>query len=253
MSRENQLTAEENDTSKQHSLSVIVPALNEAGNITHTIDTIKRAAQGNLSQYEIIIVNDGSTDATKEICEELVSHSNNIHLINNPINKGIGFSFNTGCLTARYENIVMIPGDNEIEYTSIQLLFKKINTTDVLLLYTQNTQVRSLKRRIISLLFIKTLNLCFNLNVKYYNGPCVIKTHLLRQVPLKRKSFAYMAAIVVRLLKSGATYLEIGMSIQPRQYGGSKALSLKNLLTVFYDIFLLWVEIYIQKKRYITK
>jgi hypothetical protein len=92
------------------------------------------------------------------------------------------------------------------------------------------------------------MNVIFGLKLRYYNGPCVFKASLLRNIPLAADSFAYMACILVRLIKSGATFIEVDMFIQPREYGNSKALCFKNFLKVFRDILYLFNEIYFNKK-----
>ena len=71
---------------------IIIPAFNEADGISKLIDDLKE----NYTQYDYVIVNDGSTDSTKRLCRE-----KNYNVINLPINLGIGGAVQTGYKYAR--------------------------------------------------------------------------------------------------------------------------------------------------------
>ncbi|MCM1134078.1 MAG: glycosyltransferase family 2 protein [Clostridium sp.] len=86
---------------------IIIPAFNEAENIEKVVSNLIE----NYPQYDYVIINDGSTDATKKICEK-----NNYHTLNLPINMGIGGAVQTGYRYARendYDVAVQIDGDGQ--------------------------------------------------------------------------------------------------------------------------------------------
>ena len=86
---------------------IIIPAYNEAENIVKTVEAIKEKAKG----FDYIIINDCSTDQTKEICEE-----NGYNIINLPINLGIGGAVQTGYKYAYnhdYDIAVQVDGDGQ--------------------------------------------------------------------------------------------------------------------------------------------
>lgn len=92
---------------KQAKCLIIIPAYNEAGNIEKVIDNLTT----NYPQYDYVIVNDGSVDATKKICSDY--HYQAIHL---PINMGIGGAVQTGyqyALENEYDMAVQIDGDGQ--------------------------------------------------------------------------------------------------------------------------------------------
>ena len=229
-------------------ISVIIPALNEEGNIENTVNTVNSALQNRFRDSEIFIFNDGSTDRTGTIADRLAKEDSRIKVIHNSKNKGLGYNFTEGVRLARYEYTVLVPGDNEISGASISKMFQQVGNTDIVTLYTVNTWIRPFIRRVVSRTFVGLMNNLFNLTIRYYNGPCAIKTSLLKNIPLQNNSFAYMACILVRLLRSGATFVEEGMFIQPRQYGGSHALSLKNFIRVSKDISKLFIDVRLRSK-----
>lgn len=224
-------------------ISIIIPALNEEGNIENTVNIVNVALQNKFRDSEIFIFNDGSTDRTGSIADRLAKEDSRIKVIHNSKNRGLGYNFAEGVRLAQYEHTVLVPGDNEISGDSISKMFQRVGNTDIVMLYTVNTWIRPFTRRIVSRTFVGLMNSLFNLTIRYYNGPCTIRTSLLKNIPLQNNSFAYMACILVRLLRGGATFVEEGMFIQPRQYGGSHALSLKNFIRVSKDILNLFIEV----------
>ena len=92
---------------KQAKCLVIIPAYNEAGNIENVIDNLTTQ----YPQYDYVIVNDGSVDATKEICRQ-----HRYQVLNLPVNMGIGGAVQTGyryALENQYDMAVQIDGDGQ--------------------------------------------------------------------------------------------------------------------------------------------
>lgn len=230
---------------KKPSISIIVPCLNEEGNLKGTMESIKEALKiaDRFGGHEILIFNDGSTDNTGKVAEELSRAEKNVKVIHNPKNMGFGYNYTEGVRLASKDYTIMVPGDNEIPAEAIAKIFSRCGAADIVVPYTANTQVRKLSRRVISRAFVGLINTLFGLNLVYYNGTCVIKSSLLKKVPLKTWGFAYMAAILVRLIRGGASYTEVGVDIKPRATGTSKAFAPKNvvsvgkaILTLFWDV-----------------
>lgn len=232
------------------SLSIIVPCLNEEGNIKDTVASIKEAlgSTGRFADYEILIFNDGSTDNTGKIIDSLEKTEKGVKAIHNPKNMGFGYNYTEGVRAAKNDYIIMIPGDNEIPSEAIKKVFGQAGKADVIIPYTANQNVRKPARRIVSKVFVALMNTLFGLRLNYYNGTCIIKSSLLKKVPLKTWGFAYMAAILVRLLRSGASYLEVGVEIKPRETGKSKAFAPRNVASVLWALSELFWDVRIKDR-----
>ena len=93
-------------------ISFIIPAFNEESRIVKILDTATEYLSKDFKDYEIIIVDDGSTDKTKEAVEHYMnSGSDKIRLIKNRINKGKGYSVRIGMLAAKYDLAVFSDAD----------------------------------------------------------------------------------------------------------------------------------------------
>lgn len=235
---------------RKPSISIIVPCLNEEGNLRATIESVKDAlaSSDRFSDYEILIFNDCSTDNTGKVAEEIKKKEKGVRVIHNPRNMGFGYNYTEGVRLAKKDYIIMVPGDNEIPAEAIKKVFSRTGEADIIIPYTANPQVRPFSRRLISRVFVALINALFGLNISYYNGTCVIKSSILKKVPLKTWGFAYMAAILVRLLRSGASFVEIGVDIVQRSSGKTKAFAFKNIVSVLNAILTLFWDVRVKER-----
>lgn len=238
------------------SISIIVPCFNEEGNLKGTIEAVKGAlaSVNRFSAHEILVYNDCSTDNTGALADEIAKKEKGVKVIHNPKNMGFGYNFTDGVKRATKDYIIMVPGDNEIPAEAIERVMALAGQADVIIPYTANPEVRPFSRRVISRVFVALINTLFGLNITYYNGTCLVKSRLLKKVPLKTWGFAYMAAILVRLLKSGASYTEVGVDIVQRSSGKTKAFAFKNVVSVVKAILTLFWDVRIKERaRYTGK
>lgn len=230
-------------------LSVIIPALNEEGNLEGAVQSVLAAVGTRFGDYELLIFDDCSTDRTGVIADQLAAGNSRIQVIHNPRNIGFGYNYTRGVQLARMDYVTMFPGDNEFPETAMRGILDAVGTADIVVPFTSNPEVRPWGRRVVSTCFVTLLNLLFGLRLRYYNGPCVHKRALLQTVPMKTHGFAYMASILVRLIRGGHSYIEVPMQLRPRKHGRSKAFRLKNITSVFRELVSLFWEVRIKERR----
>ncbi|MEW6544243.1 MAG: glycosyltransferase family 2 protein [Nitrospirota bacterium] len=233
----------------ERTLSIIIPALNEEGSLPTAVTTVLGAIGDRFADYELLIFDDGSTDRTGAIADGLAAGNPHIRVIHNPRNMGFGYNYRRGVELARMEYVTMFPGDNEIPGEAIQAILAAVGSVDIVVPYISTPAVRSRSRQMISSAFVELVNLLFGLRLSYYNGPCVHRRSLLLSVPMRTHGFAYMAAILVRLIRSGHSYIEVPMSLQARQHGRSKAFKLKNIVSVLRTLGELFWEVRVAERH----
>ena len=223
------------------SLTVIIPAFNEEGNLENAVGSVLGAVDGLFSSYEILIVDDGSMDATGKIADRLASLNPHIKVAHNPRNQGVGFTLRKGIELASKDYITVFPGDNGIEGKSLRDMSAQIGQADLIIPYTANPGDRNSLRQFLSCGFTVIMNSLFGLNLKYYNGPTIFRCNLIKALAISNSSYAFLAEALVRLIKAGSTYTETPMVIRQRLRGESKAFRLKNVRDVAMTLLrLLW-------------
>jgi len=118
-------------------LSIIIPAYNEELLIESTVESISEFLEKNFNDTEIIIVNDGSTDNTKTIIENLIMKNNgkiNLKLVNNKRNRGKGYSIKQGMIQSAGEVRVFMDADLPFSTEVIKQIYKRImNGSDIVI------------------------------------------------------------------------------------------------------------------------
>ena len=110
----------------QPPVTVIIPAYNEASSIDNQIQLVREVLVGHAFTYEIIVVDDGSQDATAEAALRA-----NVRLLQHPENRGYGASLKTGILAAHYEVVVIIDADGTYPAEQIPSLVAKMENADM--------------------------------------------------------------------------------------------------------------------------
>jgi glycosyltransferase involved in cell wall biosynthesis len=223
------------------SIGVVICAYNEAENITTTIENVKWALNEiNEESYQIIVIDDCSSDKTSEVVMRLNDQFVRLH--RNDINKGFGGSFFVGLNLCESTYVAQIPGDNEINRMGIYSMLKNYKSVELTCTYTVNMEERSKKRRFISRVYSLLINLMFPTEMIYYNGPFVVKRDLIKSLNINTKSFAFQAQLIISALNSGAQFCEKPIWIQTLPTQKSAALSFKNIFQTIRDILVFWFK-----------
>lgn len=108
-------------------ISIIVPAYNEELRVPASIEKISAYLEGRFEQYEIIVINDGSTDGTAERVRELSARLGNIRLIENESNRGKGLSVRRGVMASSGELVLVTDADLSTPIEELGKLLERID------------------------------------------------------------------------------------------------------------------------------
>jgi glycosyltransferase involved in cell wall biosynthesis len=233
-----------------NSITIVIPAFREEDNIEAAIDNAVRVAQSITQDYEIIVIDDGSPDKTGDFARLKAQNNPNILVAVNVRNEGFGYSFARGVKIASKEFITVFPGDNDMSAFSLKDLIDARGSADLVISYMHKTNKRSFFRRFVSETFVMIMNLLFGLHLKYYNGPFICRTSLLKAIPIKSTGLAALAECIVRLLKQEkVNWRAIYFEHVGRRHEKSKAFNLKSINAVLKTVWILWWDIFIAKQK----
>lgn len=231
------------------SVSFVVPALNEELHIASAVASILSAVETTpISDYEIILVNDGSTDKTGDIMNEIAAKNVKIQVLHHAQNIGLGEAYKTALRHAACEYVMLVAGDDISPAVDIAKTISEVGKADIVLPYLNNPKLRYFGRRVGSRCFTLVVNFLFGLKVRYYQG-MVPRRSLLTEDLITTASYAFFAECVVKLLKSGCSYVEVGIDNSPSRKSGSVALQPQRLLAVFGALGKLFLDVHLKKKR----
>lgn len=221
------------------SVTFFVPCLNEEGNVSRTIDTIVEAARGLERHFEILVVDDASSDGSvKEILHCCGRYpQTRIELIRNRFLRGLGRNYFIAAQRARGEYFMLVNGDAAEPAESIRTLLSHMGEADAVVPYFGLDETRTLPRRFLSWAFTSLVNILGGHRLKYYNGPVLHKTENVRMWFSETAGFGYQAELLCRLLDEGISVVEVQIANSEREKGASKAFTITNLLSVANTLF----------------
>ncbi len=241
-----------------HTVSIVMPAHRELGNLEGAVNYVSDEIEllskaGKINDWEIIIVDslekDGSTDGTPQLADLLAEVNGRIKVIHNNGYVNLGHKYKQGLSTAKFDYFMMVPGKNTLHGASLKNLLDNIPESGIVIGYQADMSRRPFKRRLISKSFTIFMNFVFRLNLKYYNGTTVIPTHILREIEPNTDNFAYMAEILVILLKRyRLPHIEVPFYTKGRRnYGNTKATEWENVVSIAKTIMRLLKEVELRK------
>jgi glycosyltransferase involved in cell wall biosynthesis len=215
------------------SLSVVIPAYCEAGNILQTLDNVTRALNALSIVHEVLVIDDGSTDGTADLVTSQAHRFPGVRLLVNDRNRGFGWSYRRGVEAAALEYIVMVHGDNAWGCETLQQFFGRTGDADVIVGYTRAMfRSRTWRRALISKTFTLLLNLITRRRLRYYNGLQIHPAPVLKGLGIESTGYGFQAEVLVKSLRLTRTFIEVPMDLIERRHGESKAFRIKNLIDV---------------------
>jgi glycosyltransferase involved in cell wall biosynthesis len=216
--------------SKAEMVSVVIPTLNEAGNILETVTTINKELA---YPKEIIIVDGNSTDGTKEI----VKDTNFCKLIVEP-RRGYGLAIRTGIKHAKGDVVVMVDGDGTYDVKHINLLIDALIRNDAEL--CQATRMYDLRKAMGFMNFVanKIITFCFDFFYSQFlsdsqSGFRAISHSALEKVELHEDDMAFATEMLVQFAKKGFKMVEVPSAYRARRYGRPKMRRIKSGIEIF--------------------
>lgn len=218
-------------------ISIIIPCYNLESIVKTTVKNILKNLEKFSDSFEILIVNDGSTDNTLEVIQDIKNNHECIHVITYSQNKGKGYAVKTGILQSIGSSIVFIDGDLDITSDAIQNYIEELNNFDLVIgsKSLQNSEIEIRQSR-------KILSDIFSSIVKFLTGLKIQDT----QVGFKvgngedlRKIFKVMNidgfAFDVELLVI-ATKLNLRIKEMPVKLKIMKSFRFNSAVQMFYDV-----------------
>lgn len=108
-----------------NSVQFIIPAYNEENSLRDTVSMVIGVADTLGSKYEIIVVNDGSSDNTALIADQLAEEYAGIRVVHHEHNKGLGAAYKSGLANTTSEYVMLVPGDNAWPAEALEVILKK--------------------------------------------------------------------------------------------------------------------------------
>jgi glycosyltransferase involved in cell wall biosynthesis len=220
-----------------HSLSVVMPAHNEEIAIAGTLRDVIGALSQWVRDFEVIVVNDGSKDATQAIVEDASMADPRIRLINHGDNQGYGAALVSGFEAVTKDLVFFMDSDGQFDIHDLERFFSYIDEYDAVLGYRinrQDTRVRKLNAWGWKML----VRLVFGLHVRDID--CAFKLYraeFFRENRLETHGAMINTEILYKFTHEGYTYTQLGVHHLPRRGGKATGAKLSVIARAFREMF----------------
>jgi glycosyltransferase involved in cell wall biosynthesis len=218
------------------SISVILPIYNEAENIADVIKRILNWLPSVTEDFEIVAVDDGSSDKSKDILEDLAKQDFHLRVIRHLRNKGYGAALTTGFMNAKKEYLLMMDADQQFDISELIKLIPYIPDYDIVAGFRLK-RMDSFYRCLLGATFNFSMNIFFGLNLKDINcGFKLYKKSLLEKMKLITQGALINVEMMAFAKKSMVKIKEVGINHLPRIYGKQTGSSLKVIVKAVFEV-----------------
>ena len=238
---------------KLKSLSIFFPSLNDSKILPYLIYKADKVARGLTTNYEIIIINDGSTDDTRTVLQAMQKLYPELRVIHHKKNKGYGGALISGFNAAKKEWIFYTDGDGQYDVGELPLLIQKISpSVDIVNGYKLN-RVDNTARKIIGGIYNEFVQTVYKLPIRDVDCDFrLIRRSMLKKINLYSQSGMICMELVIKLYYAGGRFKEVGVHHYPRRFGTSQFFNIKHIFRTLFDHFSFFRKTKVMRKSLST-
>ena len=221
---------------RRHSVSFVLPAFNEEGNITKAIERTVTVASRYCSAFEVIVVDDGSSDRTAELVSECADLHPEVRLVMHDSNRGYGSALRSGFSDAALDFVFFTDSDNQFDMDEFPLLLAWADQADVVAGYRRVRQDPVMRRldawawnRLVRALFyvpVRDIDCAFKL----------FRRRALVAIEIESRGAMINTEIMVKLARQGSAVIEVGVTHLPRTAGSAQGAKPAVILRAFREV-----------------
>lgn len=218
------------------SISLVFLMYNEEPNIAAALDEALEYAEARLDDWEIIVVDDGSTDGSAGIVRGYVEANPKVRMLQHPKNRGMGAGMMTGAAASTKDYWVMMASDRQVPVAELDKLIPLLDEADIVLTVYGN-RPNSLARTIMSRSF--RVYMWALADIRFQLESFVLfPTALGREITpsMRCDTFFFSFEIVQRAIERGYRVATATIASKPREHGESKVANVKQILRVAREV-----------------
>jgi glycosyltransferase involved in cell wall biosynthesis len=229
---------------KPHGLSFFFPAYNDGGTIASLVIRAVQVASRLTPDFEVIVVNDGSADATAQIIDELARTYPQVRAIHHSENRGYGAALRTGFASATKDLIAYTDGDAQYDPAEVELLWKQLTPDADMVNGYKISRSDPLHRIVIGRIYHHTVKLLFRLQVRDVDCDFrLMRREVFDRVRLERDTGVICLEMMRKIQDAGFRIVEVPVHHYHRTHGRSQFFNVRRVFWTGVDVLKLWVQL----------
>lgn len=236
------------NTKRRPSISAFFPAYNDGGTIASMVISAMVVLEALTDDYEIIVVNDGSTDYTASILDRLAADYKCVKVIHHSANRGYGGALRTGFASATKDWIFYTDGDAQYNVRDLRNLYPLLrDDVDLVQGYKRNRS-DSWLRKIVGRIYHQGVKFLFGLKVRDVDCDFrLMRRRIFQHIELTHNSGVICVELIKKIQDAGFSITEAEVSHYPRVYGRSQFFRFGPLLRTGEELLALWLNVVIRR------
>ncbi len=221
-------------------ISAVLPAFNEEANLERTVRALVPVLGDVAADYEILVVDDGSTDGTAQAARLLAEEVPSLRLLRHGRNQGYGAALRTGFAAAQREWILLLDADGQFLPEELPRLVEAASGADLVLGYRRSRADPAL-RRLFAAVWRLLVRALLGVSVRDTNcGFKLMRTALVQGLDLQARGAVISAELLAKARRHGAVMVEVAVTHLPRRRGRQTGGSLPVVLRAYAELARLW-------------
>ena len=231
------------------SLTFFFPAYNDAGTIGSLVLRAVQVAGTLTSDFEVLVINDGSEDATGAIAEELARTYPQVKVIHHARNRGYGGALRTGFAAASKELIAYTDGDGQYDAAELATLWTRLAPEVDIVTGYKISRADPLHRIVIGRVYHHIVKLMFGLRVRDVDCDFrLIRREVFARVGLEHNSGVICLELMRKVQDAGFRIVEVPVHHYHRAHGRSQFFNFRRVFRTGLDVLRLWVQLVVRRR-----
>jgi len=231
--------------SARPTVSVVIPMFNEQENIGHALGFVVEALERQAGDYEIIIVDDASSDDSPRIVRDAAARNSRIRLVTHEKNRKLGGTLRTGFAAATKELVFYTDADLAVDPDNLGRAIRAMRLTraDVIAAYRFDRVPEGMRRTVYSIVYNTFIGLLFGWPFRDINFAFkLFRREVLESFEIRAEGSLIDAELVIKAKNSGFVVQQIGVDYFPRSFGQSHLASPAVVVRIFRELVSLYPE-----------
>jgi glycosyltransferase involved in cell wall biosynthesis len=237
-------------THSPRGLSIFFPAYNDSGTIASMVISALVAARQLTPDHEVVVVNDGSSDRTPEILDELARLYPQVRIVHHPKNRGYGGALRTGFATATKELVFYTDGDAQYDPGEMSLLWERMDEDVDLVNGYKISRSDPIHRILIGRLYHHTVKQLFGLRMRDVDCDFrLMRRAIFDRVTLEKNSGVICLEMMKKIHDAGFRIAEVPVHHFHRAYGKSQFFNVRRIVRTGIDVMKLWWALVVRREH----
>jgi glycosyltransferase involved in cell wall biosynthesis len=225
-------------------ISVFFPAFNDENIIGSMVKAASDLLPTLTDNYEVIVINDGSTDSTENVVAQIARDMPHVRLISHDVNQGYGAALRSGFRNATKDLVFYTDGDGQYDVRELSSLLPFMTADcDVVNGYKVKRE-DPVHRVILGSMYNRLAHLLFRLPTRDVDCDFrLIKRSALGGIDLRSSSGVICVEMIYKLKLAGCIFAETPVHHYPRKFGKSQFFSVRHVGRTIFDLLTLWIEL----------